>query len=307
VSRSGGLLFVIASQGERNLLSIDGRRGDEGARVQVRDEASGLLAGGFCDPVDNAIEGPEQLQPEVPAEPAAVSCDAEELAAVVVLAGDEADLVRIALDGDVVAYIAGGTGDDAIHGSARAHVLQGGGGSDRIVIEENIGGVDIVEGGNGPDLMDVVAGGGTAVVRCGGGYDILELDVADRPSDGCEGQSFPAPTAQTDPDEAPDPARAPSDPVPPELPNRHATATVNLLATTCALRPKRKRRALTVRLRPGHVGRGDVSWIIYRNAAKTKALKSGSDPVVAGRREQLTSMRRKRYFDVWVNDPRPCP
>jgi hypothetical protein len=308
VSRSGGLVFVIASEGERNVLSIEGGRTDDTGRVAIRDEASPLVAGTFCEPTGDAIAGPERLQPELPAQTATVTCEAEELAAVVVLAGDRDDIVRIVLTGDVVAYVVGGPGDDAIHGGARAHVLQGGQGADRLDIEENIGGVDIVEGGDGPDLIDVVAGAGTAIARCGAGYDILELDTADRPSDGCEGQSFPAPTADTTPEDPPKPARAPSDPIAPELPRGRAAAQAAARASsTCGLRPKRRSGALTVRLRPGGVGRGSVSWAIYGNASKSLVRKTGSDPVVAGRREELTAMRRKLYFKVWVTSPQPCP
>lgn len=307
VSRSGGLLFVIASHGERNMLSIDAVRGNGEARVEVRDGSSDLVAGTFCGPVDNVIDLPQPFEPEVAADPAAVSCDGEKLAAVVVLAGGRADVVRVELEGRIVAYIVAGPGDDAIYGSAPAHVLQGGSGADRIVVEENVGGVDIVEGGDGPDRIDVVAGAGRAIVRCGAGFDIVELDTADRPSDGCEGRSFPAPTALTDSEEAPQPAPAPEAPVPPRLPDPKVTATASASGSACALRPRRRNGALTVRLGPAAADRGDVSWVIYKNKARTRTLKTGSDPVDAGRRERLTSMRRKRPFDTWLTEPKPCP
>jgi hypothetical protein len=301
-SRSGGLLLVLAGEGEANAVSIRA----EGARIGVEDSGAPLIAGSLCRARGGAMERPAPIEPVQPVGTTRVSCDASALAAVVVLADDQPDVVTALLPADVVLHVAGGAGDDMIDGSAGASVLQGEAGDDRIVASENTGGVDIAEGGSGADSIDVVAGGGSAIVRCGGGFDIVELDSADRPSDGCEGRSFPAPVAGQVPDPSPRPQPAPPDAVAPRLPSDQRQAAASGRRRKCLLHPRHGKRKLSVKL-TGPRGRAYVAWTVYKKKRPRPVAKTGVDPVIANRRERLTSIRRNQQFDTVLTTPQPCP
>lgn len=102
-------------------------------------------------------------------------------------------LIALVVAGAAAARTIEGTnGSDRLLGTPRADVIFGRGGSDRIV---GGAGADFLHGGPGRDLLDAGPGndrvaaqydGGRDRVLCGGGLDVVNADLLDTVSSGCE-------------------------------------------------------------------------------------------------------------------------
>jgi hypothetical protein len=226
-------------------------------------------------------------------EPPAVRCQGENLAAVRVVLRDRADVASVTVAPDVSAYVAGGAGHDRITGAVAPNIAGLG-----LGLLDDDRGMHIV-GGRGADTIDVLAAGATATVLCGAGFDIVELDQADLPSDRCEGRALPGPP----PDVAPgaNQGRQLADP-------QQERSKPLLLAhgwRRCPMHLARRAGALTI-APAGFTGRGEVYWQVFTRGRDTRVANQDTDEVLAGRRERLTSIARWQAVDVWWKAPSKC-
>jgi hypothetical protein len=176
VEPSGGLT-IVASPGETNIVTIDGRDGE----ILVRDTGAELRAGAGCrrrphgDTLCAATPGlPIVLRlgdrddvAWLRGSPASAQVDGG--------AGDDA--IRAGNQGDV---LDGGAGDDTLSGGSASDTIVGGAGVD---YERGNDGDDELDGGAGDDELDGGAGtdrltGGDGADRLAGGWgaDVLEGD-----------------------------------------------------------------------------------------------------------------------------------
>jgi len=283
VSRSGALLVYTADPSERNDLTIT----QGAAGIDVTDKGNHVEPGAMCS------EAPDFDEPRDGAEarePPAVRCQGENLAAVRVLLRDRADVASVTVAPDVNAYVAGGAGDDRITGAVAPNIAGLG-----LGLLDDDRGMHIV-GGRGADTIDVLAPGTTATVLCGAGFDIVELDQADRPSDGCEGRALPGPPPDVTPGATPERQLADQQQERSKPLRAHGSGH-------CPMNLARDRGALTIRPN-GFAGRGEVLWKVFTRGRSL--AKQSSDLVLARRRERLTSIAPWQAVDVYWMAPPAC-
>jgi RTX calcium-binding nonapeptide repeat (4 copies) len=157
VKVSGSTLIVTAAPGARDNLAI---RRPPRAPLQVTDYPDGFYTG-----------SPVQAGPGcAPGGTDAAKCN-RPITRIRVSSGDEADRVLNATS--TRAWLYGGAGKDTLSGGSNDDTLVGGSGNDQLIGGP---GVDVLEGMAGHDQLLARDGISDAVIDCGAGSDMADLD-----------------------------------------------------------------------------------------------------------------------------------
>lgn len=194
VNKTGGTITVVAGVGRENNITV----WQVGAQIRVRDTGDNVIASGDCWRV-----GVDQA-----------ACPAADTTEVVVIAGDQDDVIvsTIAavgvtlIGGDGNDVLTGGAANDTLEGNQGDDHLTGGAGNDTLTAGagddtvfagagndtvDGQAGMDRIFGGGGNDVLEgegardvIVAGPGADIVSGGAGPDVLNA------VDGVRGNDF---------------------------------------------------------------------------------------------------------------------
>jgi Ca2+-binding RTX toxin-like protein len=177
LASSGGIVYYIGSQGERNdvVISVDNLLGVPVYSVTDNDAIPitiGAGGGPFCELVNGVG-----------------MCRAAGIGSLFVDSRDRDDTITVAEAGPfggvpVGARMIGGRGVDVLMGGNGGDILKGGNGRDSL---RGRMGPDGYRAGRGSDVLQTLDGGADAWISCGPGFrDLLRADKADPPSKNCE-------------------------------------------------------------------------------------------------------------------------
>jgi Ca2+-binding RTX toxin-like protein len=177
VSSSGGIVYYVGSQGERNdvLVTVDSLLGIPVYSITDNDAipiSLGAGAGPACELV-NAVG----------------MCRTAGINSLFIDTRDRDDTITIADAGvfggvPVGARMIGGRGVDVLLGGNGGDILKGGNGRDSLRGRK---GADGYRSGRGSDTLQTLDGAADAWISCGPGYrDLLRADKPDPPSKNCE-------------------------------------------------------------------------------------------------------------------------
>ncbi len=171
LTSSGGIIFYVADQGERNDIVV----------------STGSLLGGtvpvytFTDGDANPIAiggGPCELINGVG------MCRQEFVGSLIIDVRDRDDTAQVAETVGIGALMIGGRGADVLTGGNGNDILKGNDGRDSL---RGRGGADLYKGGRGRDNLQTLDGIRDTFISCGdGGGDVLRKDAVDPRGHHCE-------------------------------------------------------------------------------------------------------------------------
>jgi Ca2+-binding RTX toxin-like protein len=178
LTESGGLIFYVANQGERNdvQLCVDSILGDTIRVYSFRDADANPISigGGTCELI-NGIG----------------MCRQANVRGFVIDVRDRDDTVTVSTGGTALvpplglgALMIGGRGVDVLMGGDGNDILKGNDGRDSL---RGRGGADAYKGGRGRDTLQTLDGIRDTLISCGdGGGDVLRKDKRDPRGRHCE-------------------------------------------------------------------------------------------------------------------------
>jgi Ca2+-binding RTX toxin-like protein len=178
LTESGGLIFYVANQGERNdvQLGVDSILGDTIRVYSFRDADANPISigGGTCELI-NGIG----------------MCRQANVRGFVIDVRDRDDTVTVSTGGTALvpplglgALMIGGRGVDVLMGGDGNDILKGNDGRDSL---RGRGGADAYKGGRGRDTLQTLDGIRDTLISCGdGGGDVLRKDKRDPRGRHCE-------------------------------------------------------------------------------------------------------------------------
>jgi Ca2+-binding RTX toxin-like protein len=180
LTSSGGLIFYVADQGEKNDVIVGTDTLFSGTvPVYTFRDADAIpinIGGGPCEP---AVDG-------------SVTCRQEFVGSMVIDVRDRDDTAQVAETVPIGALMIGGRGIDVLTGGNGPDILKGNDGRDSL---RGRGGADVYKGGRGRDTLQTLDGGRDAFISCGdGGGDVLRKDAIDPRGNHCESSNHKNPS-----------------------------------------------------------------------------------------------------------------
>jgi Ca2+-binding RTX toxin-like protein len=172
VTSSGGIIFYVADQGEKNdvLVGTDALFSGTVPVYTFKDaDANPIgIGGGACEP---AADG-------------SVTCRQEFVGSLIIDLRDRDDTAQVAETVGIGALMIGGRGIDTLMGGLGNDILKGNDSRDSL---RGRGGADTYKGGRGRDTLQTLDGIRDSFISCGdGGGDVLRKDKIDPRGRHCE-------------------------------------------------------------------------------------------------------------------------
>jgi Ca2+-binding RTX toxin-like protein len=169
LTSSGGIIFYVANQGERNdvLVSTDLLLG---VPVYTFKDAD-------ANPINAVAEGCELVN-------GVGQCRQAFVGSFIIDVRDRDDTAQVAEPIRTGALMIGGRGVDVLMGGSGNDILKGNDGRDSL---RGRGGADVYKGGRGRDTLQTLDGARDVFISCGdGGGDVLRKDKTDPRGNHCE-------------------------------------------------------------------------------------------------------------------------
>jgi Ca2+-binding RTX toxin-like protein len=172
VSSSGGIIFYVADQGEKNDVQVGTDTAFAGTiplyTFKDADANPITIGGGPCEP---AVDG-------------SIQCRQEFVGSLIIDVRDRDDTAQVGETVGIGAVMIGGRGNDNLMGGPGNDILKGNDGRDSLRGRE---GADVYKGGRGRDTLQTLDGQRDTFISCGdGGGDVLRKDAKDPRGNHCE-------------------------------------------------------------------------------------------------------------------------
>jgi Ca2+-binding RTX toxin-like protein len=171
LTSSGGIIFYVADQGEKNDIVV-GTGTVLGGTVPVysfsdADANPIQIGGGACELINGVG-----------------MCRQEFVGSLIIDVRDRDDTAQVAETVPIGALMIGGRGNDNLMGGNGNDILKGNDGRDSL---RGRGGIDVYKGGRGRDTLQTLDGNRDAFISCGDGADdVLRKDKIDPRGRHCE-------------------------------------------------------------------------------------------------------------------------
>ena len=172
VTSSGGIIFYVADQGEKNDVQVGTSSAFAGTvplyTFKDADANPITIGGGACEP---AADG-------------SVECRQEFVGSLIIDVRDRDDTAQVGETVGIGALMIGGRGTDNLMGGPGNDIIKGNDGRDSL---RGRGGADTYKAGRGRDTLQTLDGRRDTFISCGdGGGDVLRKDKIDPRGRHCE-------------------------------------------------------------------------------------------------------------------------